>query len=281
MINVTLKGIDPGQKILKLPSSLLKADSMSIPAIIGNRMSSSIGLKEGDVVTLQWRDRNGTFDAREVKIVFVFNTNVPTVDGGQIWIPLDVLQNMTGMRNEATILVSSAAFSPNGVDGWRYVPEKELLKELDDIINQKKGSSMIIYGLLMAIALLAIFDTQVLSIFRRQREIGTFIALGMTRGQVIKIFTVEGSAHSVLAILLSAVYAVPLLRFFQSNGIPMPTSAAEAGIAISDKIIPYYGMGMILTSIALVVFSSTIVSYFPSRKIARINPTDALKGKIQ
>ena len=32
------------------------------------------------------------------------------------------------------------------------------------------------YGLLLNIALLAIFDTQVLSIFRRQKEIGTYIA---------------------------------------------------------------------------------------------------------
>jgi putative ABC transport system permease protein len=213
--------------------------------------------------------------------VSVFKTNVPTVDGGQVWIPLDVLQEMTGMKDEATILVASSAYSPTAMTEWKYVSENELLKELDDIINQKKGSSMIIYGLLMAIALLAIFDTQVLSIFRRQREIGTLIALGMTRSQVVKIFTVEGSAHSILAIMLSAVYAIPLLRFFQNNGIPMPKSASESGIAISDKIIPYYGVGMILTSIGLVILSSTIVSYFPSRKIAHINPTDALKGKIQ
>lgn len=281
MINVILKGIDPGQGILKLPTGLLRDDTFDIPAIIGKRMAESTGLKSGDVVTLQWRDKNGTFDARGMKIVSVFNTNVPTVDAGQVWVPLDVLREMTGMPNEATILVASADFPPLTTNNWKYVSENELLKELDDIINQKKGSSMIIYGLLMAIALLAIFDTQVLSIFRRQREIGTLIALGMTRRQVVKIFTVEGSAHSLLAIATSALYAVPLLGFFYSNGIPMPKSASEAGIAISDKIIPYYGAGMVITTIVLVIISSTIVSYFPSRKIARMSPTDALKGKIQ
>lgn len=281
MINIILKGIDPGQRILKLPTAVLKDETFEIPAIIGRRMAESTGLKQGDVVTLQWRDRNGTFDARGMKIVSVFDTNVPTVDAGQVWVPLNVLREMTGMTDEATIMVASSGFSTKVTDNWKYVSEKELLKELDDIINQKKGSSMIIYGLLMAIALLAIFDTQVLSIFRRQREIGTLIALGMTRHQVVKIFTVEGSAHSLLAIVVSAVYAVPLLGFFYKNGIPMPKSASEAGIAISDKIIPYYGTGMILTSIVLVILSSTVVSYLPSSKISKMSPTDALKGKIQ
>jgi ABC-type lipoprotein release transport system permease subunit len=281
MMNITLKGIDPEQRVLKLPSTLLHGDPSYIPAIIGQKMSASTGLQKGDIVTLQWRDRNGTFDAREIMIVSVFNTNVPSIDVGQLWIPLEVLREMTGMKNEATILVASAAYVPASTKDWKFVTENALLKELDDIINQKKGSSMIIYGLLMAIALLAIFDTQVLSIFRRQREIGTLIALGMTRSQVVKIFTVEGSAHSFLAILVSALYAVPLLGFLQSNGIPMPKSASEAGIAISDKIIPYYGLGMVLTTITLVILSSTIVSYFPSRKISHMSPTDALKGKIQ
>jgi predicted lysophospholipase L1 biosynthesis ABC-type transport system permease subunit len=51
--------------------------------------------------------------------------------------------------------------------------------------------------------MLAIFDTQVLSVFRRQKEIGTYIALGYTRKEVVTLFTVEGSMHAVLAALLA------------------------------------------------------------------------------
>lgn len=53
MMNIVLKGIDPRQKILTLPASLLNTASSGIPAIIGSRMASSSGLKTGDVVTLQ------------------------------------------------------------------------------------------------------------------------------------------------------------------------------------------------------------------------------------
>jgi ABC-type antimicrobial peptide transport system permease subunit len=53
------------------------------------------------------------------------------------------------------------------------------------------------------------------------------------------------------------------------------------GITIAEKIYPVYGLGLILTTIALVILSATIVSFLPARRIAKMNPTDALKGKIQ
>ncbi len=282
MLNIMLKGIDRDQNILRLPThSFTTADSVDIPAIIGKRMASDSHIKKGDHVLIRWRDKNGTFDAREVTISAIFDSNVPTVDNAQVWIPLDKLQEMTGMTTEATLLVSSKPLENVAIDPWVYKDEKFLLKDLTDIMKQKKGGSRVMYGLLLAIALLAIFDTQVLSIFRRQKEIGTYIALGMTRSQVVKIFTVEGSAHSILALALGALYGIPLLLYLQKNGIPMPQSADDAGIAIARSIIPFYSIGMVATTILLVVISSTVVSYFPARKISKMEPTDALKGKIQ
>lgn len=281
MVNILLKGIKGDQNILAFPAALFKSTESNIPAIIGKRMAETTGLKKGDNVLVRWRDKNGTFDAREITITGIFDSNVPTVDNGQVWVPLDRLQEMTGMKNEATFLVSRNPMGAENINGWVYRNEGYLLKEFNEIMQQKKGSSAIIYFLLLAIALLAIFDTQVLSIFRRQKEIGTYIALGMTRAQVVKIFTVEGSAHSLLALALGALYGVPFLAFLQKTGIPMPASADDAGIAISESIIPLYSLGMVISTILLVVISSTIVSYFPARRISKMKPTDALKGKIQ
>jgi putative ABC transport system permease protein len=281
MINLMLKGIDSNQKIVMIPSSKLQAQNGEIPALIGKRMAESAHLQKGDHVLFRWRDVNGTFDAREVLITDVFDCNVPTVDMSQIYIPLATLQEMTGMHDEATLLVASTTLNNTEIKGWVFKDTKFLLKDFDEMINTKKGSSRIIYLLLLSIALLAIFDTQVLSIFRRQKEIGTYIALGMTRFQVIRLFTVEGSAHSILALLIGAAYGIPLMLVLNKYGIPMPKSADQAGVAISDKIIPFYSLGMLVSTILLVVISATIVSYFPTRRISKMKPTDALKGKIQ
>ncbi len=281
MLNILLKGVDPSQKILMIPSGSLQVKNGEISAIIGKRMAESSHLKKGDRVLVRWRDVNGTFDAREILIAAVFNSNVPTVDANQIYIPLSSLQEMTGMLGEATLLVAADTHSGSAIKGWAYKDTKTLLKEFDEMINAKKGGSRIVYLMLLSLALLAIFDTQVLSIFRRQKEIGTYIALGMTRMQVVRLFTVEGSAHSLLALILGSLYGIPVMLFLQQKGIPMPKSADQAGVAIAEKIIPFYSLGMIVSTVLLVVISATIVSYFPTRRISKMKPADALKGKIQ
>ena len=80
--------------------------------------------------------------------------------------------------------------------------------------------------------MLAIFDTQVLSIFRRQKEIGTYIALGYTRRQVVGLFTVEGTMYAVLAALLSAAYGIPFLAWQAKVGWTMPMDTSDFGMAI-------------------------------------------------
>lgn len=134
-------------------------------------------------------------------------------------------------------------------------------------------------GILLIIALLAIFDTQVLSIFRRQREIGTYIALGMTRPQVIGIFTVEGAAHSVFAALAGAVYGIPLFIYLAKYGISF--GFGDMGLTLADTLYPYYSLELIFWTVLIVVLAATIVSYLPARRIAKMKPTEALKGKLQ
>lgn len=283
MVPTVLKGIDVNQSRLELPTQILKGNPAAIPAILGQGMAQSSGLQEGDEVLVRWRDKNGTFDARTLTIAGVFKTNVPTVDRGQLWIPIEVLWEMTGLENHASLWVAGKEIEGppkrNG-DNWVWSSQADLLSDIDEIIEVKKTSSFIIYFLLLAIALLAIFDTQVLSVFRRQKEIGTYISLGMTRQQVVGLFTVEGSMYSIFAMVLGSAIGLPLLSWVADKGIAFPVQA-DTGIAMADRIYPVFGLGLVATTILLVVVAATVVSYLPSRKIAKMNPVDALKGKLQ
>ena len=120
-----------------------------------------------------------------------------------------------------------------------------------------------------------------MSIFRRQKEIGTYVALGMTRGQVVKLFTIEGAMHSVLAALVAAVYGIPLLTLQAIRGISIPVESKDFGIAMAAKLYPVYSLALITGTVIIVLVVTTIVSYWPSRKIAQLNPTEALRGRIQ
>lgn len=282
MRNILMKGIDPDQQILDLPTTMLKGDYEEIPVMIGTSMARATKLVEGDITTIRWRDVNGTFDAAEIIVAGIFKTNVPTVDAGQLWMPLSKIQEIVGMPGEATIIVVPRdTENPEPFPGWEFKETDELLSAIISTIKTKSIGSSIIYIVFLALGLLAVFDTQVLSIFRRQKEIGTYVALGMTRKQVVGIFTVEGAMHSILAVLLGALWGIPFLYWVSRTGFGMPVSADEFGLALAERIYPAYGIGLITVTLLLIVVATTIVSYLPSRKISKMNPTEAIKGKIQ
>lgn len=279
MMSVTLRGIETDQQTLVLPTQVLAESTADIPVMIGTRMANSAKLELGDQILLRWRDKSGTFDAQSVTIAHIFDTDVGTVDNGQVWLSIEKLWEMTGLEGQATMMISSVDQSYD-LEGWTYKSRESLLQELTDIIEMKKSSGFILYGLLMAIALLAIFDTQVLSIFRRQKEIGTYIALGMTRADVIRLLTFEGSMYSFFAMAIGSLYGIPLLVYLSQTGIAMGMGDLDMGITIADRIYPVYGVGLILGTILLIVIAATIVSYLPTRKISRLDPVDAIKGKV-
>lgn len=281
MVSALLKGIDVQQNILKLPTASLASSDAEFPAIIGTQMAASAKLKKGDEVLMRWRDKDGTFDAGNITIVDVFDNDVMSVDKGQIWLSIEDLWVITGLDKHATMLVANHDYEHEDIEGWVFKSQKELLSTIEEIISMKKYSSSFMYLMLLAIALLAIFDTQVLSIFRRQREIGTYISLGMTRSQVVRLFTVEGAMYSLFAMILGCLYGVPLFIYMAKNGIAMPTASQDMGVALAERIFPVYGIPLVLGTIFIVIVSATIVSFLPSRKISKMNPVDALKGKLQ
>jgi putative ABC transport system permease protein len=283
LFTVRVKGVDPGQRVIDVPTALLAGGSPApdeIPALIGARLAKTTGLKKGDAFSLRWRDAHGTFDAREARVVEVFSTTVQTVDIGQLWVPLDLLRALTGMAGEATLAVLAQGTPPPALSGWVFRGPDFFLADLKSMVAAKSVGSSVLYAILLLLAMLAIFDTQVLSIFHRRREMGTLMALGFTRGKVIGLFTLEGFFNGVLAALVAAAYGIPLLAWIAKTGWAMPGDVDSYGFAIGDKLFPTYSAGLVAGTTALVLLVTAVVSFLPTRRIAKLKPTDALRGRL-
>ncbi len=278
---ILMIGIDPDQNIVNLPTQFLNQEDEDLPALIGTRMAKNTGLGIGQTVTVRWRDAQGTFDARDARIVQIMKTSVPTVDQAQIWVSLEKMRSLTRMENEASlvILAQGSKEFPQA-SGWIHKDMDFLLREIDLIVKSKQAGGSIIYTILLALALLAIFNTQVLSIFRRRKEMGTLMAMGMPRGKVIQLFTLEGAMHSILAAIVAAIYGIPLLLWSAKTGWAMPDAIDDFGMALGEALFPVYGTGLVVGTTILILVATTIVSFLPTRKIAKLKPTDALRGKM-
>jgi len=278
-----LRGVDPKQDIINISASALVKKEMT-PVMIGERMARDSHLNIGDIVTVRWRDVDGTFDATDVEIVHIMTTVVPGLDFAQIWLPIETLRQMVGAPGEASYIITRKKYVDPKVEDSNFIFKDLdfLLADEHAIYQSKQIGGLILYIILMAMGLLAIFDTQVLAIFRRRKEIGTLMALGMNRFQVVSLFTIEGSMHGLLALLVGAVWGIPLIVYTSVVGITYPAEVIdEFGIAMGATLYTSYAPGVFAVTLSILMLSVIIVSFLPARRISQMKATDAIRGKVQ
>jgi len=277
-----MKGIPPGQNIVNMPTDALSGhEEIALPVLIGKGMASDTKLEVGDVFTIRWLDADRTYDANEGTVVHIMDTENFKLDMGHIWIPLNKAQAMLAMEGEATYVTYEKGVSPVQNKGdWIHRDINYLVQDMEAIIEADKPGAQVMYMVLLALAAMGIFNAQVLSIFRRGKEIGTLMAIGMTRSRVVGLFTLEGGLNAVLSAMATLIFFGPVLWYFGKYGIPLPIDYSEMGMIVAKRLIPVYTIGLVVSTTILVSIIVLIVSYIPSRRIARMKPTDALRGKM-
>ena len=278
---VIMKGIDPNQNILNMPTKILgESMDVNIPVLIGKEMANIIKLDVGDAFIIRWLDSDGTYDADEGTIVKIMDTENFKLDMGHIWIPIEKAQRMLVMENEVTYVAYEKGLEKIHSPGdWIHRDVDYLIQDIEAAIEADKPGNQIMFAILLSLSAMGIFNAQVLSIFKRGKEIGTLMALGMTRSKVVRLFTIEGGINAVLASALTAFPFGIIFWWTAKHGIPMPMDYTEMGFMIAKQLIPIYSLGLIITTTILVFTIVIIVSYLPSRRIAKMKPTDALRGK--
>ena len=281
---VIMKGITPNQNIVNMPTQMLaNNDEVTIPVLIGQGMANDSKLEVGDSFTIRWLDADRTYDADEGIVVHIMDTENFKLDKGHIWVPLEKAQTMLAMEGEATYVTYAEGLSIVENKGdWVPRDVKYLIRDMEALIKADEPNAAIMYIILLALAAMGIFNAQVLSIFRRGKEIGTLMALGMTRSRVVGLFTLEGGLNAFLAVIMTVILFGPVLWYFGAYGINLGIDYSEGqmGLIIAKRLIPVYSIGLLITTTIVVSIIVLIVSYMPSRRIARMKPTDALRGKV-
>ena len=281
---VIMKGINPEQNIVNMPTQMLaNNDAVTIPVLIGQGMANDAKLEVGDTFIIRWLDADRTYDADEGIVVHIMDTENFKLDMGHIWVPLEKAQAMLAMEGEATYVTYAEGLSIVENKGdWVPRDVKYLIRDMEALIKADEPNAAIMYIILLALAAMGIFNAQVLSIFRRGKEIGTLMALGMTRSRVVGLFTLEGGLNAFLAVIMTVILFGPVLWYFGAYGINLGIDYSEGqmGLIIAKRLIPVYSIGLLITTTIVVSIIVLIVSYMPSRRIARMKPTDALRGKV-
>lgn len=137
--------------------------------------------------------------------------------------------------------------------------------QFDTIINIILLVVVSLLGVSVLVALVGVSNTLSLSVAERTRENGLLRALGMSRGQVSRMLTLE----AIFIAVTGALTGIVLGTFFGVSGMyALPLGTDSTIIAI-----PWWQLAVV---IAVAILAAVLASWLPGRRAARTSPVEAL-----
>ena len=122
----------------------------------------------------------------------------------------------------------------------------------------------------LAIAVLGVYAVVSYFVSRRTREFGLRLALGATRGQIVKL-VVDHAIHMVLVGLLPGVLLASLgTRVFEAELV-------ELGRSGGNSLTAWSTLTVWIAVPFLMLAAGLLAAYIPARRAARVEPSRALK----
>jgi putative ABC transport system permease protein len=137
-------------------------------------------------------------------------------------------------------------------------------------------------GLSMAsvIALIAgmflVFNTCAIGVVQRKRELGIMRALGITRGQLVRLLTLEGALLGAAGSVLGVVFGV-----FLSSAMLRVTGKAVNELFVQQAVNQVQlDPGLVAGAFALGIFCSALAARFATQRASGVRPVEALSQAV-
>ena len=136
----------------------------------------------------------------------------------------------------------------------------------------------VIFFLLSAIV---IFNSSMMSVMERKKEIGSLLSLGMGPHTVVILFLLETVIISAIAATSGALVASVLVNITGHTGINLAGSgfAAMDGFSIKMILYPNLSFGRYFEFAFTGFAMSVIASVIPSRMALSVQPAEALRSE--
>lgn len=262
----------------------LSADD-PLDIIMGEGLARNLGVDVGSKVVLLARTRSGGTNGVEVSVRGLFSTVAKAYDDAALRMPIETARKL--MRTKGShvwvILLDDTRYTDITVDRLRAQLAQDNLEVvpwylLSDFYNKTtKLFSKQIEGVRLIIALiivLSISNTMMMSVMERTGEIGTSMAIGVSRRGILRLFLYEGLLLGLLGGMLGLLAGLVLAHTVSAIGIPMPPPPGKvhgyvAGIMVTWRIA--------LEALALAVTTTLLASIYPAWGASRMVIVDALR----
>jgi len=264
---------------------------------MGSQLARELGVTLGDKVRLispsGVKTALGTSPrVNAYQVVYIFTAGRYDIDRTRIYMPFAEAQsyfNKEDLADEFEVMVADPDKVDDHTDALLQAggPEALIWTWRDSsgsflrALTVEDNVMFVILSILVLIAAMNIVSGLIMLVKNKGRDIGILRTMGLTEGSILRIFFLCGAFTGILGTLagvvlgcLFAIYIDPifsLVNYYAGGGVWDPS--IRGIYTLPAKLMPKD----VASAMALALGLSFVVTIFPARRAARMNPVEALR----
>ena len=288
-------GVEPNKEpsVSDFPSLLIEGTYLSDVghAYIGSALARNLSAAVGDEIVILGTGKTGNLAPMLLTIGGIFTTGIADVDRSYVQVHIEAFQEAFEFGDEIHRLLVSvsdlAHINAVVADIRRVVSDdvvvhdwETLMPEIRQGIDLDKIGGQFVYWMLLAVVLLSIVNTFVMTVFERSREFGMLVAVGMRPRQIIGMVVIESIALWIVGSIVGLLVCLAVVIPTSWVGVPMPAAATEismGGMQIPTHIYPGLDASTLLTAPLVLGVGTVLGAMLPALRIRTLKPVEALR----
>ncbi|MBM4256146.1 MAG: ABC transporter permease [Deltaproteobacteria bacterium] len=275
--SITIYGIDPEPyvQVTKLDEKIVTGSLDLNPddAIIGIELAKDLGVGVGDKVYLKTaRSTGSAFNIRGIydignrdanrRLVYVnLRTGQAILDlaGGASSLDIAVKDVFTAEKIASTLRQRT----DQKVESW-----EQTNRELYTALANQTIMTRIVRTFVAVIVAIGITSVLVVSVVQKQKEIGILRAIGASRGDILRVFLIQGAVIGVIGAIVGCVVGTGLMALGSRV-----LRAADGSTLFQVQFSPELYASAALVALVFGLLAATV----PARRAAGLDPAKAIR----
>jgi lipoprotein-releasing system permease protein len=148
-------------------------------------------------------------------------------------------------------------------------------------LQMEDNIMFIILSILVLIATMNIVSGLIMLVKNKSRDIGILRTMGLTEGAVMRVFFICGAAigmaGTIAGVALGCAFAIWIDPIFEVVNWVAGGGVWDPSVRFLSELPARLEVGDVLSAVSLSLGLSFLVTIFPARRAARMNPVEALR----
>ncbi len=226
------------------------------------------------------------------EVVYIFSSGQGFIDQSRLYMPLEEAQSFFN-REGAVDQIDLRLVDPDQAEAM-VVPVLDVSRGraytytwqdraggMIRALKMQDNAIFIVLAILVLIAALNIVSGLIMLVKNKGRDIGILRTIGLSQGSVLRVFFIcgaaTGTAGTVLGILLGVIFAHNIAGVY--SFVDWVTGSGVQDLEARGFFFPsaIVTAGDLAAAAALSLGLSWLITLFPARRAARMNPVEALR----